>query len=204
MTSPANSTREQYKARTRERLLIAARSVFLEKGFVSSSVRDIAEAAGYTRGAFYSSIGVGAKAALLLELLRRDQQSLSLPELSDCHIHRANIESLIAACCRHLIRYSDCFPLWAEAALVARHEPEFRKHFAALQFEKASRIHSCIARLLQRADPRCGIPVEHVTMVVLGLCEGLQLFRLSDRILDDDVVSVVIARYLAQIPPRRP
>ncbi|MGU4698810.1 TetR/AcrR family transcriptional regulator [Burkholderia cepacia] len=180
-------------------MLIAARSVFLEKGYVSSSVRDIAEAAGYTRGALYSSIGVGAKAALLLELLRRDQERSSFPRLSDCHIHQANIESLIAAYCRQLINSSDCFPLWAEAILVARHEPQFRKHFAALRLEKVRRVHSCIAGLLQRADPRCSIPVEHVTMVVLGLCEGLQLFRLSGGNLDtDEVVNAVIARYVSQ------
>ncbi|WP_420210629.1 TetR/AcrR family transcriptional regulator [Burkholderia aenigmatica] len=184
-------------------MLIAARSVFLEKGYVSSSVRDIAEAAGYTRGVLYSSIGVGAKAALLLELLRRDQERTNFPQLSDCHIHQANIESLIAAYCRQLIRGSDCYPLWAEAMLVARHEPEFRKHFVALQLEKIEQIHSRVDQLLQRTGRRGSVPAEHLTIVILGLCEGLQLFKLSDGNFNaDEVVNVVIARYLAQTSSR--
>jgi AcrR family transcriptional regulator len=48
-------TREQSKDQTRLRLLDAAQAIFMKKGFVATSVEDIAEAAGYTRGAFYSN-----------------------------------------------------------------------------------------------------------------------------------------------------
>jgi len=48
-------SREQRKALTRERVLIAARTVFIDKGLASASVQDIVETAGYTRGAFYAN-----------------------------------------------------------------------------------------------------------------------------------------------------
>ncbi|MGW8376941.1 TetR family transcriptional regulator [Streptomyces sp. ODS28] len=43
------------RARTRERLLDAALEVFAEEGFGRSTVEQVCERAGYTRGAFYSN-----------------------------------------------------------------------------------------------------------------------------------------------------
>ncbi|VWB91088.1 TetR family transcriptional regulator [Burkholderia lata] len=42
----------------------------MKKGYVAASVEDIAAAAGFTRGAFYSNFS--SKSDLLLELLERD------------------------------------------------------------------------------------------------------------------------------------
>ena len=61
-------SREQSQAQTRERLLEAARSLFVQRGFGGTSIRDIAEEAGYSQGAFYSNFP--DKEALLLDLLR--------------------------------------------------------------------------------------------------------------------------------------
>lgn len=62
-------TREESQAQTRERLLVAARAEVVRKGFGGASVRDIAEAAGYSQGAFYSNFP--GKEAILLELMRQ-------------------------------------------------------------------------------------------------------------------------------------
>jgi AcrR family transcriptional regulator len=48
-------TREERKALTRADLLAAARRVFVERGFHASTLDEIAEAAGYTKGAIYSN-----------------------------------------------------------------------------------------------------------------------------------------------------
>lgn len=48
-------TRVEKQAQTRQALLDAARRVFLERGFDGASVEQIAAAAGFTRGAFYSN-----------------------------------------------------------------------------------------------------------------------------------------------------
>lgn len=47
-------TREQSAARTRERLLEAARRVFAQRGFYGASLEAVAEEAGLTKGAVYS------------------------------------------------------------------------------------------------------------------------------------------------------
>ena len=63
--------REESHARTRNLLIEAARQEIASKGFAQASVRDIAAAAGFSLGAFYSNFP--DKQAILLELVRRHQ-----------------------------------------------------------------------------------------------------------------------------------
>ena len=57
------------RAQTRERLLTAARTVFAEHGVEGASVEEICEAAGFTRGAFYSNFS--SRSDLVLALIRQ-------------------------------------------------------------------------------------------------------------------------------------
>ncbi|MFH8567534.1 TetR/AcrR family transcriptional regulator [Streptomyces sp. NPDC017993] len=61
-------TREESRQQTRERLLAAAAELFVERGVNGTSVEQIAERAGYTRGAFYGNFE--DKNALVAELLQ--------------------------------------------------------------------------------------------------------------------------------------
>lgn len=56
------------RTQTRERLVDAAARVFAEKGVLGASVEEICEAAGFTRGAFYSNFE--SKEELCLALLQ--------------------------------------------------------------------------------------------------------------------------------------
>lgn len=57
------------RARTRQRLMAAATAVIAERGVIGSSVEEICEAAGFTRGAFYSNFA--DKDALVLALIEQ-------------------------------------------------------------------------------------------------------------------------------------
>ncbi|HET8601459.1 MAG TPA: TetR/AcrR family transcriptional regulator [Segeticoccus sp.] len=59
---------------TRERLFAAAQEVFAERGFHGTSVEEICERAGFTRGAFYSNFG--SKEDLVLDLAEQHMQQL--------------------------------------------------------------------------------------------------------------------------------
>jgi AcrR family transcriptional regulator len=65
-------TREESKARTRADLLRAARRLFLRNGFTATSLADIAEEAGLTKGAVYSNFE--SKEDLFLALLAGDAE----------------------------------------------------------------------------------------------------------------------------------
>src|ERR671936_541012 len=60
-------TRGERKDRTKTDLVEAARAVFLRRGFHTASLDEIAEEAGYTKGAVYSSFG--SKDELFLAVL---------------------------------------------------------------------------------------------------------------------------------------
>lgn len=66
-------SREESQAQTRERLVEAARRLFVQRGFGGTSIRDIADEAGYSQGGFYSNFA--SKEALLLELLRQHMRA---------------------------------------------------------------------------------------------------------------------------------
>jgi TetR/AcrR family transcriptional regulator, transcriptional repressor of aconitase len=62
-------TREESQARTRARLLAAARCRFAQDGYAATSVDRIAEEAGFSKGAFYSNFS--SKNAIFLEVLEQ-------------------------------------------------------------------------------------------------------------------------------------
>src|ERR1700758_4794481 len=119
-------TREQSKDQTRERLLDAALAIFMKKGFVATSVEDIAEAAGYTRGAFYSNFR--SKPELFLELLRRDHETMKagLESIFEDGLTREEMEARVLAYYSNLHRENKCFLLWMEAKLLAARDARFR------------------------------------------------------------------------------
>jgi AcrR family transcriptional regulator len=63
----ARLTRAQRRQQTRDRLLDAAGQVFARRGFHAATVDEVADAAGYTKGAVYSNFAT--KDALFLALL---------------------------------------------------------------------------------------------------------------------------------------
>jgi len=68
------------RARTRERLLDAAYEVFAETGLAAASVEQIAERAGFTRGAFYSNFDTKEQLFLALMARGRDRWLADLAE----------------------------------------------------------------------------------------------------------------------------
>ena len=65
-------TRDEARARTREAILVQARRLFEARGYRGASLDDIAEAAGFSKGAVYSNWA--GKEALFLDLLDREAQ----------------------------------------------------------------------------------------------------------------------------------
>lgn len=68
-TAGKRLSREESRAQTRAHLIDAAKALFARQGFEGTSIDQVAEAAGYTRGAFYSNFE--DKQALLIALIER-------------------------------------------------------------------------------------------------------------------------------------
>ena len=69
---PERWTRERRVEHTRNLLLDAAEKAFAERGLGGAALEDIADAAGYTRGAIYAHFG--SKEELFLAVIERQRQ----------------------------------------------------------------------------------------------------------------------------------
>jgi len=67
--TPTRLTRAELREQTRARLLDAAEELFAERGIAATPIEDIAERAGYSRGAFYSNFD--DKDAIVMAILER-------------------------------------------------------------------------------------------------------------------------------------
>ncbi|QCP48456.1 TetR/AcrR family transcriptional regulator [Trinickia violacea] len=199
--NPERMTRDRRKEQTRERLLDAARQMFLEKGVAATSVEDIAGTAGYTRGAFYSNFQ--CKQELLVELLRRDDDKAraALHGVIEAE-EGASQEAKVRACVgygRHLMQ-SDTFALWMEAGLHACRDSEFREHINGFQQHKLEKMAACIRSWMQCDEHGLRPPPERLALGLVSLCDGLQLRRISnpDEV-NDQVIQETLSGFLSSL-----
>jgi AcrR family transcriptional regulator len=191
-------TREQSKIQTRERLLSAARASFLKKGYVAASVEEIATAAGYTRGAFYSNFR--GKTELLLELLARDLDEVhaELKRIVEASDTWEEMGSVVLACYRKLCRRHASFLLWMEAKLHAARDLRFCAHLDPLLNKKLEQITVCIGAFAERTGAPLSLPAEILALGLMGLCDGLQsCYATNPRYMTDELTEAVLAGFLA-------
>ena len=172
-------TREESRDQTRQRLLDAAAKLIAKKGLNATSVEDIAEAAGYTRGAFYSNFG--GKHDLFIELLRRDHKQATdeLQALLAEEIPIDQLQSRTRDVYSQLYRDNECFLNWTEARMAAARDAKFRAKLSALMQEKREQIATFIGAFYARLGVEPPGPPDTIAMGFMSLVEGVTLFMLS-------------------------
>jgi AcrR family transcriptional regulator len=118
-------TREVSREQTAQRLLNAARRLIASRGLSAVSVENIAAAAGYTRGAFYSNFN--SKEDLFIELLRRDQQEarLELDALRDDSVPLEQVQRQFLDKIGRIYCSPEAFVTSVEARMLATRDPAF-------------------------------------------------------------------------------
>lgn len=180
-------TREQQKARTQEELRESAAQLFAEKGVNGTSVEQIAEQAGYSRGAFYSNFKDKNElvADLLEERTRHELDEVTrvtsgqapFDALRDWHRARAqNLEGWLS--------------LRTELLLFALRNPSFRPCMAdreriALRAHRAS-----LESAATRNQSDLPASADFLALIVHALEDGLLFQRMlfPDEISDEVVV----------------
>ena len=172
-------TREDSRDQTRQRLLDAAQKLIAKKGLSAASVEDIAAAAGYTRGAFYSNFS--SKGDLFIELLRRDHEEshAELAALRSDALPLDLIQQRTREIYGRLYRNNESFMNWTEARLLAARDTRFRVKLNALFAEKRGQIAEFIEYFYQRAGVASPVPEEAMAMGFMALVEGVKLSMLS-------------------------
>ena len=172
-------TREESREQTRLRLMEAAASVIAKKGLAATSVEDIAEHAGYTRGAFYSNFK--SKTELFIELLKHDHDDVhqDLQQLLDADISREDLQGQLAQFYGQLYRDNASYVLWAEARLLSVRDPKFRHRLNALCLEKRDQIAYFITRFCERMELPLPAPAPDLALAMMGLIDGVLYFNMS-------------------------
>lgn len=181
MRKATRLNREESQARTRELLMRSAASCFARLGFEGASVDEIAENAGFSRGAFYSNFL--DKDEIFLALLRRHLER----DLRDFETILATSNSFemladkMAARYRELGDSPDWCLLMAEFQL--RVSRANRTDDAFVDTYTSYRI--TVSRFIEQAFARYGrkgnlTPTE-LTIALIGLSHGLALERAASR-----------------------
>ena len=171
-------TPERRRELTRTALVEAAAEVFARRGFEGASLEEIAEVAGFTRGAIYSNFG--SKEDLLLAVVERHNQAL-LDAFADTFDRQADASQeewsgSAALLWRDLIRGDPTLtPLNLEFRLYALRNPPFRKRLVEVQRQYVSRIADFIDRISNTLGLRLKISAadlaEITNAATLGLTE---------------------------------
>jgi AcrR family transcriptional regulator len=133
-------TPERRRERTREALLDAAASVFAQRGFHGASLDEIAETAGYTRGAIYKHFA--DKEELLHEVCVRLNERLfaeydEVPNINQSFAEFTDVTAVVDHWRRMVESDTEFRVVMLEFLLYAMRNPEARKR--ALEFRIANR-----------------------------------------------------------------
>ena len=198
--SKVRLTREQSRDQTRQRLLDAAQSIFVAKGFVATSVEDIAEQAGYTRGAFYSNFS--SKSELFLQLLRRDHETVmsDMRAIFEDGESRPQMEARVLEYYSTHFRQNDCFLLWMEGKLQAVRDPEFREGFLACMRELRAAVTDYVQQFSARVGTPLRMPPEQMALGLLALSDGMQFsYAFDPQAVTPEMTEAVLAGFFRSV-----
>ncbi len=149
-------TPQRRRQLTRKTLVEAAAEVFAQKGFYGASLEEIAEAAGFSRGAIYSNFG--SKEELLLAVFDHymDVQMAAVTGVMEAGGRSDPVRDAIAATSawESVAPLTSSWPtLNLELRLSALRNPEVRKRLVEAERQRAERV----ARLIEEESARRGI-----------------------------------------------
>ncbi|WP_371793701.1 TetR/AcrR family transcriptional regulator (plasmid) [Streptomyces sp. NBC_01471] len=170
---------------TRAALIDSAQALFTERGFHATSISDIVERAGLTRGAFYSNYR--DKEELFLALYDAHTNSL-LTALQEAAAEPATgpdtLERLLARIGERA-REPQWFLASMEFTLHAARHPELAAALADHEERLVEGLATLLTVALARLDRRPAIPVADLSRLMISLFEGLAALRASHGTRDD-------------------
>ena len=189
-----SKTRRQKQEETRSSLLRSAAKLFCRKGLEGASVEDVAQDAGFTKGAFYSNFKSKEELFLVMmdekfgaELERIDRILAGTGEARD----EAN------AAAEDFIRYVYSDPEWPRlyfefVAYAARNE-DFRQELATRHRALRARLTDVYERWSANFPARPPVPIEDVAAMTDFMADGFLLDKLVDPELDDRLYATMLA-----------
>lgn len=172
-------TREE----TRDRLLRAAAQIFITKGIGATSIEDICDEAGFSRGAFYSNFA--AKDTLVIELLDTHMAS-STSEVDRLLAVSESTTDFIDNMESDRRQYTGPIDidnggvLYVELLLYALRNPANRPKLIAHQRRLRESNIGVLQQIVKEAGREYPVPPDDIASIIMAIDVGLNLNQLID------------------------
>jgi AcrR family transcriptional regulator len=191
-------TRKDMQQQTRERLLEAAQEVIARKGIAEASIRDIAETAGYSLGAFYSNFN--SKEMMLSELVEVHMckeievfREILIEAKTD---KKGELFDKISAWLKQLQQNQILSTLDFELEMYAIRTPLFREKFDVAKLQRLQELADCLRTLFAYHDLEPKIDFLQMAIGFVALWNGFFFLRTVPGVKSIDEVIVVFLRAL--------
>jgi AcrR family transcriptional regulator len=174
-------TRDEKKARTRRQLLDAAGRVFLHRGFFAASIDEVAEEAGFSKGAVYSNFA--DKEDLLLALVeeRTELRRRRITELVDPDAPMETQAREGGEEFNLILQEERAWePLFLEFWVCMARNPELQRRFATRYRAMKTAVAALIEHRTARAGNELPLPAEDLATALFAMGNGFSLERLAD------------------------
>ncbi len=178
-------TPERRRQRTRDALLDAAIAVFAKRGFHGASLDEIAETAGFTRGAIYKHFAdkdelLHAACARLNDRVIADFAAMPGADVPLERFQGVDVTA-VAQEWRHVMAADAEFTaVMLEYQLYAIRNPDARAHARAFSHANRERIANYMRALMARTGERAPIPVDDLAAIFGIASDGFSQARLID------------------------
>ncbi len=197
--------REEGQRQTRERLLAAARQTVARLGYDSASIGAIADAAGFTKGAFFSNFD--CKDTLLLEIMRRHYETAcadlaALADDADGH----DVDAAVDGYVDRLVADVEWCALNVELGLRASRDPAFAAQYTPMRAQFATALGGFLAPMFAKHGRALPLPFAEMGSLLLAFLQGVSLAAASGtrRPGGSDAVNLFIGGLIAGAPPLEP
>jgi AcrR family transcriptional regulator len=174
-------TPERRREMTRTALIEAAAEVFTRRGFHAASLEEIAEVAGFTRGAIYSNFG--GKEEIFIALLDHltEQQLTAFGHAMDSSTGSVQERSQAAsAIWGHTQREQRLPMLSLEMRLYAMRNPDFRRRLALAERRQQEQIATFIERIATQENRALTYDARDLAEILRAFSDGLSQLAAVD------------------------
>ena len=184
-------TRDRRKQLTRDHLLAAAESLFIERGFHAASIDDIAEAAGFTKGAVYAHFKNKEELFIALTERRWDTQLARVREALETSAPSSTAErseTFIELTRSLLWGAPDWQLLLLEFNVYAARNPSAQRRLSERYRIDRSTLASLLKQELERRGVDVTVSADALAGVLLAFFNGIALKHTTNADADDDDV----------------
>ncbi|HUE26773.1 MAG TPA: TetR/AcrR family transcriptional regulator [Solirubrobacteraceae bacterium] len=195
MTTEALSRREKQQ-RTRTSLLAAAAQLFCKRGLEGASIDEVAQAAGYTKGAFYANFK--SKEELFLVMLdERFARELERLDRALAGTQEPHEEARAAAADFIHFASDDDWPrLYFQFVAHAARNEDFRQELATRHQAMRQRMTEVFKRWKEGLGVAPALPIEQVSAMMFFMADGFLLDRMIEPGLSEDLYTTMVGVFL--------